>query len=185
MPYQPGGGMGAASMPMNSPYDQYNNNGNRPMGMGMNGGYGNQNSTGNFDGPMRNVGNTGGYAASDSDTNEREQRDFVGPLPPNSPMGSVGTTSATYRDGGDPRTSTYTEGTGYKSPRRTESDVKEIAKEVAELLLPQLRGNDASRTTPPVTTPRQLPQPSDGLSAIERPEQPRSPGPPQYERYNL
>ncbi len=187
MSYQPGSGM--PSMPMISPYDQYSNN--RPMGMGMAGGYGNQNSAGNFDGPMRNrdVGNAGGYEASEpaSDTNEREQRDFIAPLPPNSPMGSLGGT--TYND---PRNSTYTEGVaaGFppKSSRRTESDVKEIAKEVAELLLPQLRANDASRTTPPVSSPRQLPlQPSDSLStgSVHPPDQPRSPGPPQYERYNM
>ncbi|KLO12289.1 hypothetical protein SCHPADRAFT_905301 [Schizopora paradoxa] len=195
MMYQPGAGM-ASMAPMNSPYDQYgsNNRDSRPMmGMGMAGGYGNQNSTGNFDGPIRNreVANVGGgYAPSEpaSDTNEREQREFVGPLPPNSPMGSLGGT--TYRDSAvDPRTSSYTEGagSGYKSPRRTEADVKEIAKEVAELLLPQLRANDPSRQTPPVTIPRQLPQPTDALTSggVEPPEQPRSPGPPQYERYNL
>lgn len=215
----PQGGGGMASMPMNmnspGPYDPYNNN-NRASGM-AGAGYGHQNQN-SFDGGamMRNrdVGNAagggGGYAPSEpaSDTNERE---FVGPLPPNSPspMGSGTTYYNNNRD--DPRTSTYTEGgqggayqayqqqQNLKNPgsRRTESDVREIAKEVAELLLPQLRAsghagvNSNSMTPgPPVNNAasnpaRQLPQPSDNLSSgVQPPEQPRSPGPPQYERWN-
>ena len=73
--------------------------------------------------------------------------------------------------------------------QRSDNEVREIAKEVAELLLPQLRLAQAASPPPGA---RYVANPSEPLnvdaasltSERGRPAQPKSPGPPQYERFD-
>lgn len=71
-------------------------------------------------------------------------------------------------------------------PPASNVDAKEIAKEVASLLAPQLQGasGSAQENTTPVSQNRPLPNPFPTKSYESEISQPRSPGPPQYQRYD-
>lgn len=71
-------------------------------------------------------------------------------------------------------------------PSASNVDAKEIAKEVASLLAPQLQGasGSAQENTTPVSQNRPLPNPFPTKSYESEISQPRSPGPPQYQRYD-